>query len=233
MTIDYEPIAAPGLADVSRELQLPLDAMRWAPQWLAFAARRAVAPRSVVLLPGYGADESSLLPMATVLRRLGHDVHSWGLGRNAGNVQELLNKLPQRLQALRSRAGRSLTLVGWSLGGYLAREAARDQPEGVDKVITLGSPVIGGPRFTALARWFKARGSDLDAVENEVAERYEQPLQVPVVAIYSKRDGVVAWQACIDHWSPDVRHVEVTETHLGMGLAPRVLSIVADELDGR
>ena len=231
MTIDYEPIAAPGLADMARELQLPLDAMRWAPQWLALARRRAAAPRSVVLLPGFGAGESSLLPMATALRSLGHDVHTWGLGRNSGNVEEALDTLPRRLQALREHAGRAVTLVGWSLGGYLAREAARDHPEGVDKVITLGSPVIGGPRFTALAQWFKARGRDLDQVENEVAGRYDRPLQVPVLAIYSKRDGVVAWQACIDHWSPDVRHIEVAETHLGMGFAPRVLSIVADELE--
>jgi hypothetical protein len=63
-----------------------------------------------------------------------------------------------------------------------------------------------------------------------VASRYRQPLRVPVTAIYSKRDGVVAWQACIDQWSPKVRHVEVDETHVGLVFAPRVLTIVAEEV---
>jgi len=64
-----------------------------------------------------------------------------------------------------------------------------------------------------------------------VADRYATPLRVPVTAIYSKRDGIVAWQACIDRWSPNVRHIEVSETHVGLGFSPRVLAIVADEVD--
>jgi hypothetical protein len=44
-------------------------------------------------------------------------------------------------------------------------------------------------------------------------------------------DGIVAWQACIDKWSPDVSHVEVDETHVGLILSPRVLAIVADEIE--
>ncbi|MFT3803872.1 MAG: hypothetical protein QM766_21985 [Burkholderiaceae bacterium] len=233
MPITYEPITAPGFADLVRELQLPLDTIRWRWQWLGATRRRASEPRRVVLLPGYGAGESSLLPMAAYLRGLGHDVSTWGLGRNTGNVEELLAGLPQRLAELHGNASSRVSLVGWSLGGYLAREAARDRPELVDKVITLGSPVIGGPCFTTLARWFEASGHDLARVESEVAARYDRPLDVPVTAIYSKRDGIVAWQACIDHWSSKVRHIEVAETHLGMGFAPSVLSLVGRELDGR
>ena len=67
--------------------------------------------------------------------------------------------------------------------------------------------------------------------ERSVAERYATPLRVPVVAVYSKRDGVVAWQACIDRWSPDMRHVEVNETHIGLVFATRVLSIIVDEIE--
>ena len=55
--------------------------------------------------------------------------------------------------------------------------------------------------------------------------------RVPVSAIYSRRDGIVAWQACIDRWSPDVRHIEVSETHVGLGFAPRVLATVAQEVE--
>ena len=69
-------------------------------------------------------------------------------------------------------------------------------------------------------------------VERTVAQRYEIPLRVPVAAIYSKRDGVVAWRACIDQWSPNVRHIEVSETHIGLAFSPRVLAIIADEIEG-
>jgi hypothetical protein len=89
---------------------------------------------------------------------------------------------------------------------------------------------VGGPRFTGAALWYQARGWDLDAIEAEVAARFDTPLEVPVVAIYSKRDGIVAWQSCIDHWSPNVRHLRVSSTHLGLGFSPRVLDLVADEV---
>jgi pimeloyl-ACP methyl ester carboxylesterase len=170
-------------------------------------------------------------PLAVWLGRCGHTVRHWNQGRNTGQVQRLLHALAGPLQALAREADGGVTLVGWSLGGYLARELARDHPGAVRQVVTLGSPVIGGPRFTAVAPWYRARGHDLSAIEALVAARYDTPLQVPVSAIYSKRDGVVAWQACIDHWSPRVKHIEVAQTHLGLGFAPQVLDIVARELE--
>jgi pimeloyl-ACP methyl ester carboxylesterase len=129
------------------------------------------------------------------------------------------------------QAGEKIVLVGWSLGGYLAREFAREHPALVRRVVTLGSPVIGGPRYTATARKYAAQGHDLEELERAVASRYATPLSVPVTALYSKRDGIVAWRACIDRWSPEVTHVEVDETHLGLVLSPRTLQIVAREIE--
>ncbi len=226
-----EAIAAPGARAALQELRLPLDTLRWAPQWLSLLRRRAPAPRTLLLLPGFGAGPRSMGLLGSYLRRIGHEVHDWGLGSNSGDVPALMAALPDRLDRLVQRSGGPVDLVGWSLGGYLARESARDHPASVRKVVTLGSPVIGGPRFTTVAHWYRARGHNLAQLERAVAERFATPLQVPVTAVYSKRDGVVAWQACIDHWSPQVRHIEVSETHLGLGFAPRVLAIVAAELD--
>jgi pimeloyl-ACP methyl ester carboxylesterase len=121
-------------------------------------------------------------------------------------------------------------VVGWSLGGFIAREYAREYPGHVRKVITLGTPVIGGPRYTATARRYRAQGHDLDELEQAVRSRYATPLTVPVTAVYSRRDGVVAWPACIDQWSPNVSHVEVDSTHVGLIFSPRVLEIVAKEI---
>jgi pimeloyl-ACP methyl ester carboxylesterase len=231
MPITYDSIEPPHRLRLLQELRLPIDAVRWGRAWRGVRRKRTERPQLVVLVPGFGATHRSLSPLGAFLRRLGHDVSDWGLGRNTGNAPELLEALAGRITEQARKAGRPVSLVGWSLGGYLSRELARDHPEAVRKVVTLGSPVIGGPRLTVLARWYRSRGYDLDEVERLVAERYATPLEVPVTAIYSKRDGVVAWQACIDRWSPNTRHVEVTEGHFGMGFAPRVWSIVAEELE--
>lgn len=231
MTPEHEPITPPGSGAALQELRLPLDVLRWAPAWLATKPRRAVHPRTVILLPGFGAGPGSMRVMESWLRRCGHRVRDWGLGRNTGEVKWQRAELVRIVEDAIARHHEPVVLVGWSLGGYIAREYARTHPAHVRKVITLGSPVVGGPRYTATARWYRAQGFDLEELERAVAARYETPLRVPVTAIYSKRDGIVAWRACIDRWSPDVRHVEVSETHVGLGFSPRVLALVADEID--
>lgn len=128
------------------------------------------------------------------------------------------------------RHGQSVRLVGWSLGGNLAREVARERPDIVDQVITLGTPAVGGPKYTAVAEQYRRRGYDLDTIEAEVANRERTPIRVPVTAIYSRSDAIVTWQACLDRISPSVEHVEVATTHLGLGLSPEVYRIIADRL---
>jgi pimeloyl-ACP methyl ester carboxylesterase len=231
MTIDYGPITPPGKLDTLQELRLPIDVLRWAPSWLAMKSRRATQPRTAILLPGFGAGPRSMRVMEAFLRRRGHRARDWGLGLNTGDARQLRVKLKRVVEESIATHGEPVVLVGWSLGGYIAREYAREQPEGVRKIVTLGSPVIGGPRYTATAGWYRSQGHDLAEIERAIADRYATPLRVPVTAIYSKRDGVVAWRACIDEWSPHVRHVEVSETHVGLGFAPRVLAIVADEVE--
>lgn len=119
---------------------------------------------------------------------------------------------------------------GWSLGGYMAREVARDCPDLVKHVVTLGSPVVGGPKYTAVASAFGQSGESMDDIERLVEERYETPLSVPVTAIYSKADGVVAWQARIDDRSPNVEHVEIFSPHTGLGFSPQAYRVLADRL---
>lgn len=127
--------------------------------------------------------------------------------------------------------GRPVRLVGWSLGGYLVREVARERPDLVEKVITLGTPVIGGPKYTASAPMYTKKGYDLDVIEAGVAEREAVPIRVPIEAIYSRTDGIVAWRACIDHHNPDVRHHEVVASHLGLVASPSVFRLVATLLE--
>ena len=114
--------------------------------------------------------------------------------------------------------------------GQVARELARDMPDIVDRVVTMGSPVIGGPKYTAVARAFERGGQDTDWIEAEIARRESTPITQPITAIYSRTDGIVGWQAAIDHHSPNVRHVEIDAAHLGMGFNPTIWAEVLSAL---
>lgn len=231
MSIEYAPIRPPSRLSMLRELRLATDVVRWMPAWLARSPDKAARPRTVLLLPGFGTSPRSMRAMQAFLIRRGHRARDWGLGRNTGDVTRQRAALAGIVETSIAAHGEPVVLVGWSLGGYIAREYAREHSSQVRHVVTLGSPVIGGPRYTATAAWYRSQGHDLEEIERRIAARYATPLSVPVTAIYSRRDGIVAWQACVDSWSPGVEHVEVDETHLGLVFAPRVLARVAEAIE--
>lgn len=174
----------------------------------------------MIVLPGFGADDLSTVPLRSFLRRLGHEVEGWTLGRNGGDVEALLPRVAERARILSERRSEPVHLIGQSLGGVLAREIARDQPERVAQVITLGTPIVGGPSFTRLGfRYGEAEQARIGAA---IRQRSRVPIRVPVTVVYSRRDGIVAWEACIDHDNPQVEHVEVSSSHFGMGIDPSV-----------
>lgn len=191
---------------------------------------RPVTPRTVIVLPGFGAHDASTLPLRGYLASRGHHVTGWGLGFNRGQVHEAVEYLVDRVERRSERAGAPVVLVGWSLGGVIAREVARAHPAAVDRVVTFGSPVVGGPKYTIVARRFEELGIDLDEIEREVAARAVLPAEVAVTAMYSRHDGVVAWQACIDPVNAHVEHIEVSTTHLGLGINHDVWRITAERL---
>jgi pimeloyl-ACP methyl ester carboxylesterase len=191
------------------------------------------AGERVIVLPGFGAGDLSTIPLRQYLTTMGYSVKGWSNGTNNGDVEKLLDQMRSRV-ALQSRHLEApVCLIGWSLGGYIAREVARDIPEHVSSVITMGSPVVGGPKYTRVAPVFAQRGMSLDEIEQQVDERYGTPLKVPVTAIYSQNDGVVAWEACIDEFSTTVTHVEVSTSHIGLGFSADVYRIVARALAGQ
>lgn len=186
----------------------------------------------VAVFPGFSAGDLSTFVIRRYLQNAGYRVHRWRLGLNRGNVPALIPKVVSRTEALYERYGEPVSLVGWSLGGVLAREVARERPEIVRGVVTLGSPVIGGPKYTRAARFYEnVLGEDLNAIEEAVAERNLVPIPVPLTAIYSKRDAVVKWEACIDHHNAQCEHIEVDASHLSLGFDPRVLQLVLRALE--
>lgn len=195
--------------------------------------RLASAPRGdervAMLLPGWKAPEASMVPIGTFLARQGHRPCAWGLGRNDGDVEATRDQLIEQVPRLAERSGRAINLIGWSLGGVIAREVARALPGDVHRVVTYGSPVLGGPSHTVGAG---VAGPDECARITELQERLDatEPIRVPITAIFTRRDRAVDWRSCIDRSSLDVTMVEVNSTHVGLGIDPDVWSAVADAL---
>ena len=191
----------------------------------------AAAPRGdgglVVDLPGWLAPEVSNAPLRTYLRWLGHDARAWGLGTNRGDVERYVETLVERLAA-EPRAPK-VTLLGWSLGGVVAREVARELPDRVAQVVTFGTPVVGGPTHTVAADSYGTAEARRIAALGAQRDR-DRPITVPVTVIYTRRDGVVDWRACLDRTSLAARHVEVRSTHMSLGVDPDVWWTIARAL---
>ncbi len=184
--------------------------------------------QNVMTIPGYGTNDAFMLPVRSKLRMLGHRCRGWGLGLNGGEVELMLPRVTEQVLRHAEATGGPVALIGWSLGGVFAREVARDEPDAVTRVITYGTPIIGGPRYTVGARTY---GKDrVDEIADAVDERNLIPIRRPITAMWSKNDAVVDWKACVDDFSPHVENIEVESTHVGMGIDPDVWTVIADRL---
>lgn len=193
----------------------------------------------VLVIPGFLAGPGSTRLLRDSLRRLGYQPHDWGLGPNLGYRAEMREELSVLVRQLRTHSGGRVSVIGWSAGGIYARELARWCPEDVRMVITLGAPFRGNHRASH-GWWLWSllnRGTDATEVVSAAARsEREQPLTVPTTCIYSKTDGVVAWQCCTSLPAPRTENVEVRATHLGYGHNLEALYVIADRLaqpDGR
>jgi pimeloyl-ACP methyl ester carboxylesterase len=186
--------------------------------------------RQVMLVPGFRADDISTWPLRAFLTYLGYDALPWELGRNNGQPERDAGRLIEKLTEVR-RTDEPITLIGWSLGGVIAREVARRDAEAVREVITLGTPVEGGPKYTVAGeRFARQHKIDLEAFERHVHEINRQGITRPLTIIYSHGDGIVDWRAAIDRYNPHARHERVVGSHLGLGVNPLVWWIIARTL---
>ena len=185
----------------------------------------------VLVLPGLLADDGSTWTLRRILRDLGYRVHGWRLGRNLGPTGATVTGLQNRLLVLRSRYDSAVSVIGWSLGGIYARTLARDVPAAVRQVITLGSPIHLAHEGQSRARRAFDRYAHLHVVPRELPlESGVGALPVPATSIYSRCDGIVAWQACLDPPSARAENIAVIGSHLGFGHNPAAIWAVADRL---
>ena len=232
MSTVAEPLQPPTFWQRAGEARVAVEPLRLLAATPSLARRQATTPHTVVALPGLGAGDRSLAPLRSFLGRIGHRALPWELGRNTKNPQETVPRFIPRVTEAIDRYDEPVALVGWSLGGIVARETARvlneATPGAVSKVVTFGTP-IQGPRYTVASRAYTPE--ELDMIDEVIAERRGQSIGCDVVAIHSRNDGVVGWRTVVDEDTPGATNVEVTSSHIGMGLDPDVWAVVADALD--
>jgi pimeloyl-ACP methyl ester carboxylesterase len=223
------PVQAPSLLKLMLEARAPFEyaASLVAAPWLLRAPRGDGHP--VLVYPGFLATDFSTRPLRRLLKTLGHDARGWGQGRNMGARSGALELALQTLRSVHGATGRKASLVGWSLGGIYARELAKMAPEAVRAVVTLGSPFTG-PREANNAwrtyQWLH-RGQ---ARPPRRQEDLQLPPPVPTTSIYSRGDGVVAWQCSVEAPGPLAESIEVPSSHAGLGVNPLALYALADRL---
>lgn len=230
------PADAPDIAAPSRYLlalearvlaELPLFVLRT----LSIRGLPRGDGHPLLVIPGFGANDLSTLPLRRALRRLGYDAHGWDLGTNLGMRPAIKNALSQRLQKLHAEHQAPVSLIGWSLGGVFAREMARHQPQMVRRIFTLGSPITGRPDANNMLALFRIanRGKAVNLDWEGFRKRCVPP-QVPVTAIYTRSDGIVAWQCSMETPAPHTESVEVRGSHFGLVFNAQVLRVIAERL---
>jgi alpha/beta hydrolase family protein len=227
-----EPIPPPSplLLALEARAWLELAAIVPALPFLSQAPRGDGHP--VLVMPGWLAGDASTRALRWFLRDRGYHAHAWRLGMNRGPTPEVIAGVGERFHALVARHQRKVSLVGWSLGGIYARELARRFPKLVRQVVTLASP-FRDTSATSVSRLYRSgliREPRTPDPISDVRRRLRIPLDVPTTALYSRTDGIAAWQSCIEEPGPYRENVAIRASHCGIGHHPAALMVIADRL---
>ncbi|TDR46750.1 hypothetical protein DFR29_103286 [Tahibacter aquaticus] len=190
--------------------------------------RRRGQGQPVLVVPGFGTSDVATVLLRGYLDAAGFDVHTWDLGINRGPRGDVMRRLSSRVRSIARKTRQRVRIVGWSLGGLMARVIAGRIPQHVGRVVTLGSPLTADPASSHLSRiygWFGGDSLQGRAVQTMLRDG----ARAPVTSIFSRNDGVVAWQACAEA-AGSCRSLEVDATHLGLIVDPDILEIVSREV---
>ncbi len=207
-------------------------------------SHRVPAHDPVLLVPGFMAGDTTLKGISTFLRHQGFRTYRAQIRVNVGCTRQAADRLERRLETIATKRNRKVTIVGHSLGGMLARGLASRRPDLVEGIVSMGSPVLAPGAIHKVLAWdaqmlAKLTGAGFrgmmssDCFGGECArlswEESQLDLQTDLAftAIYSRRDGIVDWRACLD---PAAQQVEVRTSHVGMAVDPIVMDHVLGAL---
>lgn len=203
------------------------------PDWIAGRkVEQALAEKwpgdgqTVLVLPGMFTNDRRTALLRRVLTRAGYDSHGWALGRNMpGRITAVLDRLDERVAGLTQASGAPVSLIGWSLGGIIAREYAKLAPDRVANVITLGSPFSGNRKANNAWRLYEAFAGHSVEEPPFPGDLAEKP-PMPTFAVWSPRDGVIAPAAARGKEGERDGAVQVNCGHFAMSCAPDALEAV-------
>lgn len=191
----------------------------------------------IVIFPGLGADGKSVATLREHCRSLGYDAFDWGQGFNTGPQGDLdawLHTLKSKVVDLLAGHTQPATLIGWSLGGLYAREIGKLMAPRIRQVITMGTPFNAEADSTNVGWLFRLLSGSAVTIDPALSQRLRTPPPLRTTSIYSRSDGVVAWQTCrYDKQSSNIHDIEVDGSHIGMGWNREVLAAVTDRLGQR
>lgn len=207
----------------------------------AFYASRhllAMLPRGdghpVLVLPGFLASDASTRPLRRLLTDLGYNAYGWNLGRNVRVDLERVHAMEALLLDIHHATGRKISIIGWSLGGVFARELAKQHPDAVRQVISLGSPIHDDRRHTNASRLFEyLNGKEPEPVRHGRFTGLHEAPPVPTTSILTRTDGVVHWRGSVQQpqeGNANIENIEVHASHCGLGVNPSVMVALADRL---
>jgi pimeloyl-ACP methyl ester carboxylesterase len=185
----------------------------------------------ILVIPGLLGSDFSTGMLRKFLEKNDYEAYTWNRGRNLGNIKDL-DFLTERIKELQQKHQQKIILIGWSLGGVYARELAKRNPELVKQIITLGSP------FAALeapnhAKWVFDLFNNIEDIEKSFRDQIPNPAPIPTTAIYSKSDGIVPWQACMEVPTATHNNIEVNSAHLGFCINTQVFTTLVSVLNNR
>ena len=187
---------------------------------------------AVLVLPGLVASDVSTRPLRSFLRGKGYNVSGWKQGRNLGLRDGVQDSMVDLVNEMYETSGRKISIIGWSLGGLYARQLSKMMPDKVRSVISLGSPFAASPKATNAWRVYEmASGrSAEEALDPSFGGSLFDTPPVPTTAIFSRTDGVCAWQGCMEQTTAMSESIEIESSHCGMAHHPAVVYAVADRL---
>lgn len=190
--------------------------------------------RPVLLIPGFTNSDNSTFFVRDYLRRLGYDVHCWGMGANYGLREETFEKLRQRLRDIHQSTGQKVSLVGWSLGGFYVRALANSHAQMVRSIVTVGTTFCM-PTPRAVNRVITRLYSYLNPYQQMDAfflssDLWETTPALPSTSIYTKGDGINDWHYCLEKPGPRTENVRVFGSHSGLAVNAMVFYLLANRL---
>jgi len=224
------PVTAPPFAMLLREMRVLTEIRRGWRMGPALATSHDGRGRPVMVLPGFLASDVSTVMLRRTLEAAQFKVHGWGQGRNFGVRADMLERMDARLDAVQRDDETPVTLIGWSLGGLIAREYAKYAPHRVERVITLGSPFSGDLRANHAWRLYELiNRHPVDRVPIAVTLTEKPP--VPTFALWSENDGIVAPRCARGLPHESDASYEVACGHMGFTTSPDSIHAILEAMD--